>query len=69
MGKDGNVGHRVTHIGLHMLNQLMRALHRPVIGDEHVKRDEAPRPGLARAFFELVLSPAGKTVLARHGFQ
>jgi len=30
---------------------------------------EAPRPGLARAFFELVLSPAGKAVLAGHGFQ
>jgi len=30
---------------------------------------DAPRPGLARAFVELVLSPAGKAVLARHGFQ
>ena len=29
----------------------------------------APRPGLARAFVELVLSPAGQAVLARHGFQ
>jgi molybdate transport system substrate-binding protein len=29
----------------------------------------APRPGLARAFVELVLSSAGQAVLARHGFQ
>jgi molybdate transport system substrate-binding protein len=29
----------------------------------------APRPGLARAFVELVLSSAGRAVLARHGFQ
>ena len=29
----------------------------------------AARPGLARAFVELVLSSAGQAVLARHGFQ
>ena len=29
----------------------------------------APQAGLARAFVELVLSPAGQAVLARHGFQ
>jgi molybdate transport system substrate-binding protein len=29
----------------------------------------APRPGLARAFIELVLSSAGQAALARHGFQ
>jgi len=29
----------------------------------------APRPGLARAFVELVLSSAGQAALARHGFQ
>jgi molybdate transport system substrate-binding protein len=30
---------------------------------------DAPTPGLARAFVELVLSSAGQAALARHGFQ